>query len=81
MSVNSLGDSNTRDEPVLHNSVLIQTREPARLRRGWVAPMFVGLAVVIAAGVWVLVETHPGAPIVNHAVAASQNGWGPSSGS
>jgi len=33
-------------------------------------PTLLGIAIAIGLGVWVYTETHPAAPIVNHAVAS-----------
>jgi hypothetical protein len=58
------------NEPVLHNSVLIRTREPSRGAR-WVMPAFVAAVLVVGAGAFAFLATHPTPPIVNHAVAAA----------
>jgi hypothetical protein len=58
----------TFDEPQAHNPVLIRTHEP-KSKRGWLMPTLLAATLMLGAAVWVYVEIHPAAPIVNHAVA------------
>jgi hypothetical protein len=58
-------------EGVIHNSVLIRTREPARETHPWAAPAVLGVAVVVATVIWGVMATHPSGPVENHAVAAA----------
>ncbi len=61
----------TSDEAVLHNPVLLRTREPASSKGRWVMPTLLGAAIVLGAAVLGFVATHPGPPVVNHAVAST----------
>ena len=54
----------------LHNSVLIRTHEPPRSDHSRLYAAVMGLAVIMGIGAWAFVQTHPGPPIVSHAVAA-----------
>jgi hypothetical protein len=56
---------------VIHNSVLLRTREPAGAGRSWIAPALLGVALVTGAIIWGFMATHPTGPVVNHAVAAA----------
>jgi hypothetical protein len=58
-----------------HNSVLIRTREPSRETHPWVAPTLLGVAVLAGAIIWGVMATHPGGPVVNHAVGASSTSF------
>jgi hypothetical protein len=67
----------TFDEPQAHNPVLIRTHEP-KSKSGWLMPTLLAATLLLGAAVWVYVEIHPSAPIVNHAVepAAATTGSG-----
>jgi nitric oxide reductase large subunit len=57
--------------PEAHNSVLIRTHEPPHGTHNWIAPTIVAVAIVIGAGIWGFMATHPSGPVVNHSVGAA----------
>ncbi len=58
------------DEPHYHNDVLTRTHEPGRAHSSpWMVIVPVALALIVGAGTWAYIQTHPSAPVENHAGA------------
>jgi hypothetical protein len=64
------------DEPQFHNSVLIRSHETSRSsNHPWMVLAPLVLALIVGAAVLAYVKSHPGPPIVNHAVQQSTDWW------
>jgi hypothetical protein len=63
-------------EPAFHNSVLIRSHETGRSsNHAWMVAVPLVLALFVGVGVLYYVQTHPGPPVVNHAVEQSTHDW------
>ena len=83
MAADSLDDGREPSAPangegMIHNSVLIRTRRPARETNPWAVPAMLGVGVVIAAVIWGVMATHPAGAVQNHAVADAPTTFVPS---
>ena len=61
-------------DPGYHNSVLTRSHEPPRSgNHSWLMVVPLVVVLIAAVGFWVYAKGHPGAPIVNPAVAQASD--------